>query len=190
MAIDLRAYADESGTHDDPSHCVLAGWIGSPRQWRLFDEAWGNVLTSFEVPNFHSKEFFQPNARRSPTNPYRGWSDHRASEFIDALTNVIAERHINPVGGAVNVRDFMSYSESERRYFTDAPVTQSGRITGALSGSPNKPYHLGVMIFLTEAAQAARDDITVHFIFDRNEIESSYAIQAFNQIKEQHRNEL
>lgn len=191
VVTELLAYADESGTHSDPSYCVVAGWIGSARQWHLFDDAWKAVLEEYGVPDFHAGPFFsRKNMNPSRANPYQGWSDDHAARFINSLVEVIAARRLNPVGGAVDIPAFMSYTKAERRYFTNGPLTLKGKFKGPITGSPNKPYQLGVMLFMTEAAQAAKADSVVRFVFDRNSVEEGYAVSSFNRINERQRNPL
>ena len=178
IVVAMRAYADESETHENPAYCVVAGWIGNPRQWRKFNEDWQSILDEFRVTDFHSKQFF------SLDNPYRTWKPEKVARFITKLTRAIAIRRIFPVGGAVKVEPFMSYSEGERRWLTMAPVTHSGRLSGATTGSPNKPYHAAVPFLYTEAAKAAGPNTQVHFVFDRNETEQGYALKVYNDIFE------
>ena len=173
---ELLAYADESGTQEKPRYCSIAGWIGSPRQWRKFDEEWNRVLNKYDVPGFHATDFF------SRSNPYRRWKIPEMHGFIRELVNALSRRRLYPIGGAVDVDAFMSYSKGERRYLTSANIKQSGK--WVTTGAPSKPYHLAFPIFLLEATQAATDDTVVHFIFDRNHIEAPYALQVFREMKD------
>ena len=36
----LTAYFDESGIHEDSSHCIVAGFVGSDREWKKFEVRW------------------------------------------------------------------------------------------------------------------------------------------------------
>lgn len=183
VAVALRAYADESGTHNDPSYCIVAGWIGNPRRWRVFQEEWNDVIHNAGIEEFHSKVFFSRKVEDAKTNPYHDWSDERALGFISALAGAISKRLLYPVGMAVNVKAFMSYSEGERRYFTGAIVRQSGRFT-RLTGTPNKPYHLAVPCFFDDAVDHAKSETQVHFIFDRNDVEEKYVLRAYNEMRD------
>lgn len=189
VGIELLAFADESGTQENPRYCLVAGWIGSPRQWRLFDRTWSQVLSEYAVPDFHSSDFFARKSNPSNSNPYRGWDDGRALSFLTALTSAISERRLHPIGGAVDVRVFMAYSEGERRYLTSAAVRPSGKFSG-ITGAPSRPYQLAFPIFLTEATQAAKEDASIHFVFDQNHNEVAYALQVFQRMKEEQRHEL
>lgn len=183
VVVELRAYGDESGTHQDASHCVVSGWIASLRQWRKFDDGWNQVLGKYEVPEFHSSDFFQLSSNLSSSSPYRHWSLDKRALFVEELTNVInGLPNINPVGGAINIRSFLRYSEGARRYFTSAHVTQDGRIVRN-SGTPNKPYHAAFTFFLCEALMQAKPKTRVHFVVDQYKQEEKYALQVFNSLK-------
>ena len=58
MAVELFAYGDESGLHKNPRYCLMCGFIASPRQWKIFNKSWKNVLDQFGISDFHSTEFF------------------------------------------------------------------------------------------------------------------------------------
>ena len=53
----LDALFDESGIHDGAKLCVIAGFIGTAKQWARFEELWRPSAT----PPFHAKEFFKSN---------------------------------------------------------------------------------------------------------------------------------
>ena len=182
MAVELLTYADETGTQGNPAYCLVAGLIGSPRQWRLFDAAWNRVLGTYGVQEFHSTDFFHRKYRReASTNPFRGWTDERAHQFLtDLLTQALLPRRLTPVGGAVNVPIFNSYTKAERRYFTNAQISQDG--APVTTGAPSRPYQLGLVTLLFEAAEASRSDARVHFIMDINNNEESLALQSFRDI--------
>ena len=58
VAIDLYAYADESGIQGSAPYCLMAGYIASPRRWKPFNAAWKATLEEYGVPEFHAKDFF------------------------------------------------------------------------------------------------------------------------------------
>src|SRR5580698_4734839 len=112
----LDAYLDESGIHDKAEVCVIAGYFGGPGQWRKFEAAWRALLVSFSVPmnKFHAKDIYP-----KPCGFFHGWSAARHFEFLSAIAATIAaHKKIHPVGFGILVRDFFSYSENVRRFFT------------------------------------------------------------------------
>jgi hypothetical protein len=187
VVAELRAYADESGFHQGAQFCLVSGYIASPPQWRKFDESWRLILRRYAVPDFHSADFFRRELRtNSSNNPYLGWTDQKARAFLTEITSAINQRRLYPISGAVNVEDFMSFSEGERHYLTNAEFVQSGRMR--VYGAPSRPYQLAFTTLLNEAAEQTPEGIKVHFTFDRNNVEEGRAVQAFNAIsKNQHR---
>ena len=90
-------YGDETGTGGDARYLVLGGYIGSPRQWGLFDAEWRKVLGKYHVPAFHAIKFFQQAYWQSRSSPYHGWSDEKGIAFLARLLEIIDFRTILPM---------------------------------------------------------------------------------------------
>jgi hypothetical protein len=150
VVVDNYVFSDESGIHgEDAAYCVVSGYMGSRRQWKLFEREWASILRKEHVPNFHSKEFFQPEKRKRKPY-YRNWSESRAEHFLKHLLDAIWARTIKPVGAAINVADFYARSEEERRVLTgghprvlsdDDQVKHKGMTTGS-----KEPYRLAAIL--------------------------------------------
>lgn len=96
----LEAYFDESGINPQDAHCVVAGFVGSSRQWQRFEQRW---LKASEGVTFHGKDFFAQDGNGRRVKTYRGWSDDRATTYLDALWRVIEQSTLRPVGAVVEV---------------------------------------------------------------------------------------
>lgn len=182
--IEHFAYADESYATEGAAHCVVAGYVASPRQWKRVKSDWQKVLDRYSVPEFHAKDFFaRKNKQESEHSPYRNWSDKKANQFLDELIGILAPRRaLYPIGGAVNVSTFNSFSPGQRRFLTNAFLRTSGKIIG--TGAPNRPpYQMVFSTLLNHATDRVGKGVKVHFIFDRNDKEDGLAIQVFNGIK-------
>ena len=181
VAVDLLTYADETGAQDGAVYCLVSGFIASPRQWRQFDTAWRKVLEKYEVLEFHSINFF---GRRKP---FRKWSNDKARAFLAELVEgVLMPRRMTPVGGAINVSDFNSYTRGERCYLTMAKLNPNGR--GLVwSGAPNRPYQLGLVSLFIDAIQASKSNSRIDFILDINDIEEGLAVQTFRYLQKENR---
>ena len=175
--VDLLTYSDETGTHDGAIYCIVSGFIASPRHWRIFDTAWRKVLEKYEVSEFHSIDFFR---RR---NQFAGWDDYKAQLFLTELVeDVLMPRRLTPVGGAINVSDFNSFTHGERRYLTMAQITPDGQLV--TSGAPSRPYQLGLVTLAFDAIQESISDSKVDFILDENSPEEGLAVQTFRYVAE------
>ena len=161
VALRQLVYADESGTQNGARYCVVAGYRGSPVQWKRFGNDWKAILAKYGVREFHSKIFFSRKVIRSPKkNPYNDWPDSKASAFLGELLMAIRKRRIRPVGCAVDVSAFDSYSYGERYVlagYRDAQVRRRLRERPA-------PYHLAfrLMIGDTLVATDPRTEIRVY----------------------------
>lgn len=186
MVIDLFAYADESGIQDGATHCVVSGYIGSPRQWKILIRDWSDVLQQHGISEFHASPFFARKRVPRKKNPYRDWSDQQAEQFLDKLISVINQRHLYPIGGAVDITAFNSFTVGERRFLTFGVFKNS---KWKSSGAPSRPYQLAFGTLLLEACEKASNSAKVHFVFDQSK-ESPLAIQTFNQIKDGQRHKV
>jgi hypothetical protein len=54
-----KAYVDDSGDAEDPSHsaCSIAGFLGTVDQWTEFENQWAILLAHFRIPYLHMREF-------------------------------------------------------------------------------------------------------------------------------------
>ena len=151
-------YADESGIHEEAQSCMVGGWMGAPSQWAEFNPRWHDAIAEYQVWNdaldkeaglaFHAKHFFPKINWRSSHSPYAGWSDGRATEFLDRL--LLESRRtpgLYPIGGIVVTEDFRALDTDTRRFMTGGLVTYRAK-PGQLvrkekfdtSGAPDKPY--------------------------------------------------
>lgn len=185
------AYGDDSGTHQGPNgatHCLVAGYVASPRQWKLFRRDWRDALGNVE--EFHAVEFFQ--RRKSSGSPYRDWTDEQARMFLARLCVIIDKYALAPIGGAVKVSDFFAYSVEERRLLTGAVVlTNTHWHQGEFEvtqktlehmGSPNRPYFIVFPGFFVEAMLRSGDD-QIHLVFDSQGDAEAHAKEHYDRFR-------
>ena len=181
MAIlNLYAYADESGLHDNPLFFVLAGYIASPRQWGLFCRDWQSVLDSFGVPEFHAKDFFQLKARQMHIQ-YSKWSENKNRQFISELSKAINTHKLYPIGCAIDVKAFNSFTIGERRYLTGGNW-DAKKDRFKTSGKPTAPYFAAFHYYVRAALDRTPDKAKLHLVFDRQNVMESKARQTFEEM--------
>ena len=171
MVLELQAYADESGgTAGDP-HCAIAGFVASPRQWKVFRERWREALG--DVPAFHATDFWSRAGWQSKDSPYHGWTDTKALQFLRGLTSVFDQQYkrLNPDNAVTDVSDFHELSDDWQRIATGALVkwtvrgdTFSARISG--TGKPSAPWFVSFIDFIQRMVRHAPDGAVVHLRFD------------------------
>ena len=175
--LNLYAYADESGMHEDPLFFVLAGYIASPRQWGFFCKDWQKVLDSFDVPAFHAKDFFQLKAKQLHEQ-YSNWPEDKNRQFISELSRAINSYRLYPIGCAVDVRAFNNFTIGERRYLTGGNWNaKKGRFT--TSGKPSAPYLAAFHYYVRAALDRTPDKAKLHLVFDYQNVMKSKARQTF-----------
>lgn len=186
-----HVFGDESGIEDSAEYCIIAGYIGAPRQWEKFRRAWRKILHRYHVPEFHAKDFYQPK-RRKHVPHYAGWSDDRASAFLAALLKIINARDIDPIAAEIHVPGFNSLDHEERRYLTGGLLETHafGNEDGSAvvftedfqsSGAPSRPYMAIFQRFVGEALMKAPPDTMVHFTFDIQNALQTRAIETFQE---------
>ena len=146
--VKLLACADESGTHGNAKYCVISGYLASPRQWKLFEAQWRAVIGKYPITDFHSKDFFG-RQKTQGHGQFDGWPNEQANQLIGELAEVIHQRRLKPVGGAIDIAAFNSFAKGERAFMTMADVSGLGKL--ATSGAPTRPYQLAFVTFMTEA---------------------------------------
>jgi hypothetical protein len=172
----LTAYFDESGIHGNSSHCIIAGFVGSDREWGNFEPKWkkasGGVI-------FHGNEFFGRAPGGGRTKTYKGWTDQQAKAYLSGLIQAITSSRLTPVGAIVDIQAFLAFTEKERRYLTGA-VFKHDRKKFISTGVPGKPYFLALMHCVVAATHCVRKaGLKVNFIFDRQEQYEGNAVQLF-----------
>ena len=82
--------------------------------------------------------------------------------------------------GGILVKDFTSFAEHERRYFTGATMKPSGRVKGP--ASPNKPYFVPFQHCIIRVCNYAPDGGKAHFFFGLDRLFYGYASVLFEQM--------
>jgi hypothetical protein len=80
----LTAYFDESGTHGDSPATVVAGLVGSTRQWAGFEAGVNRLKGKYGFQEFHTKKF------KKNQGDFKGWDDPKKTAFLADLTALVA----------------------------------------------------------------------------------------------------
>jgi hypothetical protein len=79
----LRAYLDESGTHDGSPVMTVAGYIARPKVWRDWTRRWGRALGPIRV--YHAVD------AQNLAGEFRGWTPEEVAKMVKKLLPIIAE---------------------------------------------------------------------------------------------------
>lgn len=183
VALNRYIYADESGTHGTGPFCLIAGYRASPGQWGVFKRDWKTVLNKpeYRIKEFHSSVFFaRADIQDKKRNPYLGWSDKKADRFIGELVMIIRHRNIYPVGCAVEIRDFETFTPEIRGLLAGYMIVPEGH------KRPRKPapYHVAFKVLLEDAAFGTHSDTQLHFLFARQKEYQKHADESYHTWKE------
>src|ERR1041385_7764529 len=162
----IRAYLDESGIGRSDEVCIVAGWIGSTKQWAMFEERWQRASKGVV---FHGTEFFRRDDKGKRLGPYAGWTDNQAKEYVDALLGVLERGNVTAFGTMVDVRAFMELTETQRHYLTGR-MFHRRKDKWTMTGAPNSPYFLGFTETLMDIAERVKKPgWLVDLVCDRQE---------------------
>lgn len=101
--MELTAYFDESGTHDDSPVAAMAGFVGDKRQWAKFEKRIRKLFTRFKVSAYHTVDI-----RRTKAD-FKGWSVDRKIEFLDEFQHITNETMLSGVAAFIRRDDYAYY---------------------------------------------------------------------------------
>jgi hypothetical protein len=80
----FTAYLDEADTHGRAPHMIMAGFLGSGRQWQLFMRRLRQMQREDGFSILHTTEF------KHHSGEFAGWGDAKSLAFAYKLTDVVA----------------------------------------------------------------------------------------------------
>ncbi len=177
LPLEDLAFGDESGTDGGAKFCVVAGYIGSPRQWMRFDSEWNRILSGEGIEFFHGLEFFQRPSWQSRKSPYYEWTHERGMGFLERLLGVIDYHSILPIGCVVDVDAWGALAENMRAFASGAVVHHKADIERNVytlnqditQTSVDKPYLPAFNFLLIDADERARKDALIRVVMDEND---------------------
>lgn len=101
--MELTAYFDESGTHDDSPVAAMAGFVGDKRQWAKFEKRVRKLFTRFKVSAYHTVDI-----RRTKAD-FKGWSVDRKIEFLYEFQHITNETMLSGVAAFIRRDDYAYY---------------------------------------------------------------------------------
>ena len=117
----LHAYLDDSGSHDQSDHFVVAGYIADVRQWDLFNPHWQEVLVNYGLRHMHMKEF--ESRFRNPNSEYSVISKSRGEILLYQLAAAIRCRVRLAIGGIVPMEGYREHIKDKHEAYTGHAYT-------------------------------------------------------------------
>jgi hypothetical protein len=81
----FTAYFDEADTHGETPTIIMAGFLGTARQWQLFERRLTALQRRDRFNIFHVTEF------KHRSGEFRGWSEGKRARLIDDLTGLVRD---------------------------------------------------------------------------------------------------
>jgi hypothetical protein len=178
----MEAYFDESGIHEGAKVCIVAGFYGTERAWRKFEDQWNKVLADYPelLKGFHAKNFFARD-KGNRVGEYKDWSDEKADKFLGRLLQVILRNRVFPIGYGVVVDDFLALSLKLKLWLTGAKFEK--RTDKLISGGcPSKSYYLPFQFCVLKSANKsnATPEDKIHFFAGLDRTFYEYATELYS----------
>jgi hypothetical protein len=81
----FTAYFDEADTHGPAPTIIMAGFLGTARQWELFERRLRGLQKRDGFNIFHSTEF------KHQSGEFRGWDDPKCMRLVENLTELVRD---------------------------------------------------------------------------------------------------
>lgn len=112
----LWGYFDASGTQKNPDGqgryspaVAVSGYIATPKQWSNFQKEWEIVMDIAGIPYFHMTDFV------ARVKEYKGWTQEKRDQIIQALIAVIQRNVMYGIGALVLLSDYREVINTEFR---------------------------------------------------------------------------
>jgi len=179
----IEAYMDESGIHDGAHVCVIAGYWGTVKKWKKFENRWKAILRDANEPTlveFHSTDFWHKDDSRKGV--FARWSNQKADRFIDDLASCIVDAKIFPTFCSVVMDEWKKLNKNERRFLTGGRYDTKTH-NWVTQGAPNKPYFWPFQVAILNPVLACPAGLHVHYTFDLNKQFKNYAVDLYALLK-------
>jgi hypothetical protein len=80
-----KAYLDEANTGTKEPRMIIAGFLGTARQWRNIEAELKRIKRREGFASFHAVEF------KAKQDDFHGWSDEKCMSLINALARIVRE---------------------------------------------------------------------------------------------------
>jgi hypothetical protein len=162
IAVMLRVFMDESGTHDTSPVITVAAYTGRPSDWRKFTRDWNRMKDPIKV--FHSTDC------EALRGEFSGWTQESRNELVARLLPVIAKYELRGTAVGINITDFNNAVSNQ--------VTLSH-----LFGSPYVVCFQAVVDnIMWQMQQFRMDNVPLAFIHEENDYQQQ-ALEAFEFVK-------
>jgi hypothetical protein len=105
----FTAYFDESGAHKDSPTLVIAAFLGTARQWRIFERRIRGLQREYQFTQFHGKEF------KAKSGEFKGWSDRKRFGLLSEITHLVRDNLTEGASVALEAERYIKeYREAPR----------------------------------------------------------------------------
>jgi hypothetical protein len=137
----LRAYFDDSGTHDDSEVVVVGGLVGSVEQWTAFEQAWAARLAD-PLPGYNKPplRMFHLSHCNAKDGEFSGYTDGECDAVTHDFRQIIIDFRLVSTASAIDKRAWDELVVGENRQWlgdaADACVDNCMQEAMKIAGPP------------------------------------------------------
>jgi hypothetical protein len=109
----LRAYFDAGMKYKPRRVFYIAGYVGFPGDWTIFDRKWRSFLRENELPHFHMTDYV------ARVGYYKGWSDKKRLAVMKRIVALASETARLGMAATLLPDDYDRLPEEDRELLPD-----------------------------------------------------------------------
>lgn len=113
----LKAYFDESGTHQDSKVLAFGGYISTVKKWRSFEKQWQKMLDTEQIPMMHSTDL------ESRHGAFKNWSIERKVRVQKQAISIIRRNVLQGFSSSVILDDYQTIVAGKPHIKFTSPYT-------------------------------------------------------------------
>jgi Protein of unknown function (DUF3800) len=151
----FSAYFDESGTHAGSPLIVIGGVVSNDLQWRYFEAEWKDMLTEFQIPYLHMRQFAHS------IGPFGSWKgdEKRRQHFIQRLVGILRRRVSVGIGLALLLDAYQEVVTPQKAVYLGKPYVLCGRLCVKLTldWAVERKYNESIRFVFESGARGAAE---------------------------------
>jgi hypothetical protein len=96
----LKAFFDDSGTHENSDVVVMGGIVTTSEDWEAFEPPWRAMLDCYGIDKMHMSRC------ENGWGPFDGWDREKKERCIDAFSDIVARSKGRILASAVSRADW------------------------------------------------------------------------------------
>lgn len=162
----IRAFLDESGTHDGSPVVTVAGYFARHMTWKIFTRDWRRALKPDGINIYHATD------AQALEGEFKGWTEDERDDLVKKLLPIIARQQMVGVAMSIVMRDY-------------AEATKNRKWPHKIIGSPYATCFQWLIREILSSAQRVNTDEPIAIFHEQNNYKGE-AERAYEYVKLRH----